>query len=119
MAHCPLVQRSAPQQSELLLQVSPVPRHPHVPLALQTLGEQQSPLLVQATPEPAHPHVEVPVSQFSAPQHSPLFAQPWPLEAQPHVPFTQSAEQHSLAAVQLVPSSLHEPVPPSSPVPGS
>ena len=90
-----------------------------MPLALQTLGEQQSLLLVQATPEPAHPHVEVVVSQLSAPQHSPLLAQPWPLDAQPHVPFTQSAEQQSLAVVQLVPSSLQVPVPPSLPALGS
>jgi hypothetical protein len=114
-----LVQTSTPQQSALLVHASPVPRQPHVPLALQTLGAQQSPLLVQDTPEPTHPHVEVVVSQLRAPQHSPLFAQPWPPDAQPHVPFTQSAEQHSLAAEQLVPSSLHDPVPPSLPVPGS
>jgi hypothetical protein len=114
-----LVQTSEPQQSALLVHVSPVPRQPQVPLALQTLGEQQSLLLEHETPEPAHPHVDVVVSQLSAPQHSPLLAQPCPLDAQPHVLFTHSAEQQSLAALQLVPSSLHDPVPPSLPALGS
>lgn len=119
LPHWPLLHTRMPQQSLLLVQASPVPRQPQVPLPLHTLGAQQSLLDEQAVPEPAQPHVDVPVSQLSAPQQSALLWQPCPPEAQPHVPFTQRPEQHSLALAQLVPSSLHDVVPPSPPEPGS
>lgn len=117
LAQAPLVQTRAPQQSLSLVQVSPVPRHPQVPLPLHTLGAQQSLLLVHAVPDPAQPHVLVLVSQLSAPQQSRLPVQPCPLVAQPHVPFTQSAEQHSDALEQEVPSELQPPPAPPSPLP--
>jgi hypothetical protein len=120
LAHAPLVHTRVPQQSPSLVHVSPVPRHPQVPLPLHTLGEQQSELLAHAAPEPAQPQVEVPVSQLSAPQQSPLPVQPWPLVAQPHVEFTQSDEQQSPALVHALPSWVQPPEPPvplSSPLP--
>ncbi len=75
-SHLPPVQTSAPQQSLSLLQLSPVPRQPHVPLPLHTLGAQHSLLLEQDVPAPPHPQVDVLASHARAPQQSPLLAHP-------------------------------------------
>lgn len=106
---------SVPQHSPSLLHASPVPRHPHVPWLLHTLGAQQSELLEQDVPAPAHPHVPVFVSQLSAPQQSPLLVQPWPLVAQPQTPFRHTPLQQSEPVEQESPSDAHPPPTPESP----
>ena len=109
---------SVPQHSPSVVQVSPVPRQPHVPWLLHTLGAQQSELLVHVVPAPAQPHVLVFVSQLSEPQQSPLLEQPCPLVAQPHVPFRQTPLQQSDPVEQELPSGAQPPpVPPSPPEP--